>query len=517
MGVGVFGHALDLFLAQTRAGGDGDARVLAGGVVLGGNVEDAVGVDVKGHLDLGNAARRRGNAGQLELAQGAVHRGHGPFALEHVDLDLGLRIGSRGEGLGLFSGNGRVARNHGRGHAAQRFDRESERGYIEQKQVLDLAGQHACLHRRANGHYLVGVHPAMRLAAKHLLDHLLNFGHARLAAHEDHFVDVGDGDAGVGDGLLARLEGAVEQVLDQLFEFGARQLADQVLGPGGVGGDKGQIDFGFDGCGQLDFGLFGGVPEPLQGHLVALRGQVQPLLLLELGNQPLDDALVKVVAAQVGIAVGGLDFDDAFADFKNGDVEGAPAEVVDGDGLVLLFVEAIGQRGRSGLVDDALHVKAGDLAGVLGGLTLGVVEVGGNGDDRLGDGLAEIGFGGLFELLQDHGRDFGRGVLLALSHNANMVALLDHLEGHHLHLVAHFVVAAAHEALDGEDGVLRVGDGLALGHLAYQPFTALGEADNGGGGARTLFICNDFRLAALEDSDARVGGAEIDADNLCHG
>jgi hypothetical protein len=54
-----------------------------------------------------------------------------------------------------------------------------------------------------------------------------------------------------------------------------------------------------------------------------------------------------------------------------------------------------------------------------------------------------------------------------------VVALLDHLEGHHLHLVAHFVVAAAHEALDGENGVLRVGDGLALGHLPHQPLAAL--------------------------------------------
>ena len=101
--------------------------------------------------------------------------------------------------------------------------------------------------------------------------------------------------------------------------------------------------------------------------------------------------------------------------------------------------------------------------------------------------------------------------------HAHVVALRDHLEGHHLHLVADFVVAAAHEALDGEDGVLRVGDGLALGHLAHQPLAALGEADNGRRSARTLFIGNDLGLAALQDRDARVGGAEIDSDNLCHG
>ena len=270
-----------------------------------------------------------------------------------------------------------------------------------------------------------GLTPRCGSRPKSLLDDLLNLGHAGLAADEDDLVDLVDGDAGVGDGLLAGLERAVEQVFDQLLELGAGQLADQVLGAGGVGGDKGQIDLGFDGRGELDLGLFGGVLEALQGHFVALGAEVEPLLLLELGDEPVDDALVEVVAAQVGVAVGGLDLDDAFADFEDGDIEGAAAEVVDGDGLVLLLVEAVGQRGRGGLVDDALDVEAGDLARVLGGLALGVVEVGRNGDDGLGDRLAQIGLGGLLELLQDHGRDFGRGVLLALREDAHVVALLD--------------------------------------------------------------------------------------------
>ena len=42
-------------------------------------------------------------------------------------------------------------------------------------------------------------------------------------------------------------------------------------------------------------------------------------------------------------------------------------------------------RRRGRLVDDALDLEAGDPAGVLGRLALGVVEVGGDGDDRLGD------------------------------------------------------------------------------------------------------------------------------------
>ena len=105
----------------------------------------------------------------------------------------------------------------------------------------------------------------------------------------------------------------------------------------------------------------------------------------------------------MGIAVGRLDFDDALANFKNRNIKGAAAKVVDGDGLILLFVEPVGQCGRSGLVDDALHVEAGNLARILGGLALRVVEVGGHGNHSFSDRAAQVGFGALLQLLQNHG------------------------------------------------------------------------------------------------------------------
>jgi len=55
----------------------------------------------------------------------------------------------------------------------------------------------------------------------------------------------------------------------------------------------------------------------------------------------------------VRVAVGRLHFDDALAHFEDRDVERAAAEVVDGDRLVLLLVEAVGERGGRRLVDDA--------------------------------------------------------------------------------------------------------------------------------------------------------------------
>ncbi len=148
--------------------------------------------------------------------------------------------------------------------------------------------------------------------------------------------------------------------------------------------------------------------------------------------------LVEVLAAEEGVAIGRLDLEDAVAEFEDGDVEGAAAEVEDGDLLFVLLVEAVGQRRRGRLVDDAQHVETGDLAGILGRLALGVVEVGRDGDDRVGDGLAEIVLGGLLHLLQHHRRDFRRAVLLAARLDPGIAVVgLDDLEGTDLDILAH--------------------------------------------------------------------------------
>ncbi len=114
-----------------------------------------------------------------------------------------------------------------------------------------------------------------------------------------------------------------------------------MLGPGGVGGDEGQVDLGLLGGGELDLGLLGGLVEALQRHRVG--GEVDRLVALEVGDEPVDDGLVEVVAAEVVVAGGGLDLEHAVADLEDGHVEGAAAEVEHEDRLVGFLVEAIGE------------------------------------------------------------------------------------------------------------------------------------------------------------------------------
>jgi hypothetical protein len=83
-----------------------------------------------------------------------------------------------------------------------------------------------------------------------------------------------------------------------------------------------------------------------------------------------------------------------------------------------------------------------------------------------------------------------------------------------LGLLVDLVHLAADEALDGEEGVLRVDHGLALGDLANEAVAGLGVRHHRGRGPRPLCVGNNRGLAALHSGHRGVGGAQVDAYHL---
>ena len=68
----------------------------------------------------------------------------------------------------------------------------------------------------------------------------------------------------------------------------------------------------------------------------ALRRRSTPKIAANVVERNRDQQVVDVVAAEMRVAVGGDDFEDAVVQLENRDVEGAAAEIVDRDDAVLL-------------------------------------------------------------------------------------------------------------------------------------------------------------------------------------
>ena len=77
-------------------------------------------------------------------------------------------------------------------------------------------------------------------------------------------------------------------------------------------------------------------------------------------------------------------------------------------------------------------------------------------------------------------------------------------------------MVSAHLTLDGGDGAVGVGDGLALCHLAYHTLACFGKCHHGRGGAVAFRVGNHDSLAAFHYGDAGIGGAKVDTDNFRH-
>ena len=219
----------------------------------------------------------------------------------------------------------------------------------------------------------------MRLAAEELRLHRLHdLGHAGHAAHQGEHDDLRLLEAGVLQRLVAgpdRLGGEGPRPAPR--HLARRDLDVEVQRARLVHRDERQVDLVLCGCRKFFLRFFCFLLQALQRKLVL--AQVDALFLLELVGQVFDNPHVEVLASEEGVTVGGLHLEYAVADLEDRDVERAAAEVVDGDLPAFGLVQTIGDGRRGRFVDDAQDFQSGDLPGVLGGLTLGVVEVGRNG------------------------------------------------------------------------------------------------------------------------------------------
>src|SRR5690606_4890183 len=141
----------------------------------------------------------------------------------------------------------------------------------------------------------------------------------------------------------------------------------------------------------------------------------------------------------------------------------------------------------------------------------------GHGNNGLGDFFTQVVFGRFLHFAQHVGRNLGRCQRFALGFDPGVAVVgLDDFVRHQVDvfLYGFFVELAANKALDGVQGVGRIGHGLTLGGCTDQDFAVLLVSHDGGGGTTALGVFNNANLATIEYSNTAVGGTKVDANDL---
>lgn len=483
--LGIAEHALDLLLGQAAlVVGDDNLVGLASALLDGGDVHDTVGIKIEGNLNLGNTTGGRGDTGELELAHKVVVLGALTLTLVDLDKDTRLVVGEGREDLRLLGGDGGVTGDKLGHHTTSGLNTERERGDIEEQNLVGglargVTGENGSLDSGTVGNSLIGVDGLVGLLSVEVVgDELLDTGNTGRSTDKDDLVDEGLVDLSVGKDTVDGLDGGSEEILAEFLETST--------GDGGVEVDtleeRVDLNGGLSGRRESSLGTLASGSKTSQSTDVGAK--ILLVLALEFVDKVVDQTVVEVLTTQVGVTGSRLDLEDTLLNGKERDIESTTTKIEDQDvALTLdLLVKTVGNGGSGRLVDDSENIETGDETGILGSLTLRVVEVGGDSDNGVVDSLAEVRLSSLTHLGEDHGGDLlggeGLGLALELNLDVGLTTLVDDLEGEVLHVGLNLSIGelATDQSLGVEDGVLGVHGDLVLGGITNQTL-GVGETD----------------------------------------
>merc|ERR1712212_464233 len=160
--LGIIHHPFNLFFGQTTLViGDGDLVLLACALISSRHVQDTIGIDVKGNLDLRNSSGGWWNTSEVKLAKVMIILRHGSLALVHLDSHGRLVVRVGGERLGLLGGDGGVPLDQAGHHSACCLDTKRQGSHVKQEQVrhflTGISCQNGSLNSSTVGYSLIRV------------------------------------------------------------------------------------------------------------------------------------------------------------------------------------------------------------------------------------------------------------------------------------------------------------------------------------------------------------------------
>jgi hypothetical protein len=172
-----------------------------------------------------------------------------------------------------------------------------------------------------------------------------------------------------------------------------------------------------------------------------------------------------------------------------------------------LYVHTISDGGSGRFINNSKNIEARNFCGVLCCLSLFVVKMGRDSDDCILDGLTNEGFGDLFHLGQNHGRDFFSIKLFYFSFELDgnlrfVIRSRFNLKWPVFYFLLDDVVVeiSPDESLGIENGVQWVLGGLVVGSITDQSFV-LSETDVRWCGSVTLLVGDDLDSIVFPETD----------------
>jgi len=514
-------HLFDFVLGKSAlVVGNGNLVGFTSGLISSRDVQDTVSIDIEGNFNLRNTSGGRGDTIKVEFTQQVVVLGHGSFTFEDLDEDTRLVISVSGEDLLLLGGDSSVSGDKDSHDTTSSFDTVGKRSDIEQQEVLDgfvtLTGKNGSLDSSTVSNSFIGVDGSVGfLTVEEVSDQLNDLGDSGRTTDQDDVVDEILGDTGVLKNLFDGRNGFLEHGKTEFFEL--RSSDDAVIILRFVKGVDFDVSLGRRGKNSLSsFTL-----SSKSSHGSGVFSHIVTSLSLEVSSTKFDKLVIEIFTAQMSITSSGLDFEDTVFDGQEGDIESTTTEIEDEDVsfTLTLSVETVSDSGSSGFVDDTEDVETSDNTGILGGLSLGIIEISGNGNNDVLDSLVKVSFSSFLHLGEDHGGDLFSveflGFTLELNADQRLAILtsLD-LEGPELDVLLDdgVIELSSDKSLGIEDSVDGVSGNLVLSGITDKTFV-FSETDVRGGGSVTLIVGDDFNSIVDPDTDARVGGSEIDTDS----
>lgn len=172
------------------------------------------------------------------------------------------------------------------------------------------------------GNSLIGIDALVEVTTiEEILQQLLNLGNTCGTTHQDDVMDLGLIHLGIPQGLLDGVKGSTKQVSIKLFKTGSGDGSVEIHSfVEGI-----DLNAGLGAAGEGALGALAGCAQAAHGALVAANLFLE--LALELSDEVIDHAVVKVFPAQVSVARCRLDFKDAIFNSQNGHVEGSASKV----------------------------------------------------------------------------------------------------------------------------------------------------------------------------------------------